>query len=83
MRSFLKLFAAGLAVAMLPALAQAQIAHATQKKSSIMADQTRDALRRLADSMRKTASPAATPVSTLPPQLPQSSKTDDPRAAPK
>ena len=64
-----------------PSLAQAQIAHATQKKSSIMADQTRDALRRLADSMRRTGSPAATPVSTLPPQLPQSSKTDDPKAA--
>jgi penicillin-binding protein 1A len=66
-----------------PALAQAQMAHATQKKSSIMADQTRDALRRLADSMRRTASPAATPVSTLPSQLPQSSRTDDPKAAPK
>ena len=66
-----------------PSLAQAQIAHATQKKSSIMADQTRDAMRRLADSMRRTASPAATPVSTLPPQLPQSSKTGDPKVAPK
>ena len=66
-----------------PALAQAQIAHATQKRSSIMADQTRDALRRLADSMRRTASPAATPVSTLPPQLPQSLKPGDPKPAPK
>ncbi len=66
-----------------PALAQAQIAHATQKRSSIMADQTRDALRRLADSMRRTASPAATPVSTLPPQLPQPAKPGDPKAAPK
>jgi penicillin-binding protein 1A len=66
-----------------PALAQAQIAHATQKKSSIMADQTRDALRRLADSLRRTASPAAAPVSTHPSQLPASSKTDDPKAAPK
>jgi penicillin-binding protein 1A len=66
-----------------PSLAQAQIAHATQKKSSIMADQTRDALRRLADSMRRTAGPAATPVSTLPPQLPQSSKPGEPKAAPK
>jgi penicillin-binding protein 1A len=49
-----------------PSLAQAQIAHATQKKSSIMADQTREALRRLADGMRKAGGPA-TPASTLMP----------------
>jgi penicillin-binding protein 1A len=66
-----------------PTLAQAQIAHATQKKSSIMADQTRDALRRLADGMRRAANPAATPVSTLPSQQPASSTADDPKAAPK
>jgi penicillin-binding protein 1A len=66
-----------------PSLAQAQIAHATQKKSSIMADQTRDALRRLADSMRRAANPAAAPASTLPPQLPASSTAGDLKAAPR
>jgi penicillin-binding protein 1A len=50
-----------------PSLAQAQMAHANQKKSSIMADQTRESLRRLAESMRRIGSPAAMPVSTLPP----------------
>jgi penicillin-binding protein 1A len=66
-----------------PTLAQAQIAHATQKKSSIMADQTRDALRRLADSMRRAGNPVATPVSTLPPAQPASSGGGEPKAAPK
>jgi penicillin-binding protein 1A len=61
-----------------PALAQAQIAHATQKKSSIMADQTREALKRLADSMRKAGNPAPMPVSTLP----ASAKPGDAKAAP-
>jgi penicillin-binding protein 1A len=64
-----------------PSLAQAQMAHANQKKSSIMADQTREALRRLADGMRRAANPTATPVSTLPP-LPASSKVGDPKATP-
>ena len=49
-----------------PSLAQAQIAHATQKKSSIMADQTRDALRRLADSMRRTGEPGSHPSEHAP-----------------
>ena len=72
-----------------PLLAQAQIAHATQKKSSIMADQTRDALRRLADSMRRASGPAATPVSTAPagslaPAQPASPGAAEPsKAAPK
>jgi penicillin-binding protein 1A len=61
-----------------PSAAQAQIAHATQKKSSIMADQTREALRRLADHMRRAGNPVPTPVSTLP----ASAKTGDPKAAP-
>src|SRR5262249_7264284 len=60
-----------------PSLAQAQMAHANQKKSSIMADQTREALRRLAESMRRAGSPTATPVSTLP----ASSKAADPKTA--
>jgi penicillin-binding protein 1A len=71
-----------------PSLAQAQIAHATQKKSSIMADHTRDALRRLADSMRRAGNPAPTPVSTSPvstpaPAQPTPSSAGEARAAPK
>jgi penicillin-binding protein 1A len=46
-----------------PGLAQAQIVQATQKRSSIMPDQTRDALKRLADSMLRATGQQATPVS--------------------
>ena len=46
-----------------PGLAQAQIAQATQKRSSIMPDQTRDMLRRLAESMQRAGGAQATPVS--------------------
>jgi penicillin-binding protein 1A len=49
-----------------PGLAQAQIAQSTQKKTSIMPDQTRDALKRLAESMRRAAGVQATPASTTP-----------------
>jgi penicillin-binding protein 1A len=63
-----------------PALAQAQMAHATQKKSSIMADQTRESLRRLAESMRRAGSPTAMPVSTLPPAASQ--KAGEAKASP-
>ena len=59
-----------------PGLAQAQIAQATQKRSSIMPDQTRDALKRLADSMLRASGQQATPVSapaTLPPAQPPAS----------
>lgn len=59
-----------------PGLAQAQIAQATQKRSSIMPDQTRDALKRLADSMLRASGQQATPVSapaTLPPVQPLAS----------
>jgi penicillin-binding protein 1A len=72
-----------------PSLAQAQMAHATQKKSSIMADQTRDALRRLADGMRRAGSPpptpvSSTPVSTVAPAQPASPGAGEPnKAAPK
>jgi penicillin-binding protein 1A len=65
-----------------PALAQAQIAHATQKKSSIMADQTREALKRLADSMRKAGNPSPMPVSTLPASAPVPARPGDAKAAP-
>jgi penicillin-binding protein 1A len=59
-----------------PGLAQAQIAQAAQKRSSIMPDQTRDALKRLADSMLRASGQQATPVSapaTLPPVQPPAS----------
>jgi penicillin-binding protein 1A len=45
-----------------PGLAQAQIAQATQKKTSIMPDQTRDALKRLAETMRRANGVEATPA---------------------
>ena len=44
-----------------PGLAQAQIAQATQKKTSIMPDQTRDVLKRLAETMRRAGGVQATP----------------------
>jgi penicillin-binding protein 1A len=65
-----------------PSLAQAQIAHATQKKSSIMADQTREALKRLADNMRKAGNPSAMPISTLPASAPASARPGDAKPAP-
>jgi hypothetical protein len=46
-----------------PSLAQAQIAQASQKRSTIMPDQTREALKRLADSMLRASGVQATPVS--------------------
>jgi penicillin-binding protein 1A len=63
-----------------PSLAQAQIAQATQKRSSIMPDQTREALKRLADSMARAGGAQATPVSApaeggLPPPAGRDSKT--------
>jgi penicillin-binding protein 1A len=68
-----------------PALAQAQLAHQTQKKSSIMPDQTRDALKRLSESLRRAAGTLATPVSTLPPApaSPKGEKKSEPKASPK
>jgi penicillin-binding protein 1A len=63
-----------------PSLAQAQIAHATQKKSSIMPDQTRESLRRLADALRKAGSPA-TSAGALPPAIPASA--GDTKTAPR
>ena len=46
-----------------PSLAQAQIAQASQKRSTIMPDQTRETLKRLADSMLRASGAQATPVS--------------------
>jgi penicillin-binding protein 1A len=64
-----------------PGLAQAQIVHATQKRSSIMADQTRDILRRLADTMRRaTAEPGASSGEAAPAGAP---KAREPKAGPK
>ena len=42
-------------------LAKAQLAHSTQKKSSVMPDQTRELLRRLAEAMRRAGDPKAAP----------------------
>ena len=50
-----------------PGLAQAQIAQSTQKKMSIMPDQTRDVLKRLGDTMRRASGVQATPASTTTP----------------
>ena len=47
-----------------PGLAKAQLAHSQQKKSSIMPDATRDALRKLADTMRKAGETKAAPPPT-------------------
>ena len=47
-----------------PGLAKAQIAHTSQKKSSIMPDQTREALRRLAETMRRAGETKAAPPAT-------------------
>ena len=49
-----------------PGLAQAQIAQAAQKKTSLMPDQTRDALKKLSDAMRQAAGLQPTPASTTP-----------------
>lgn len=46
-----------------PGLAQAQMALASQKRSTIMPDQTRETLKRLADSMLRASGAQATPVS--------------------
>jgi penicillin-binding protein 1A len=62
-----------------PGLAQAQIAHAAQKRSTIMADQTREALRRLADSLRQAGRQTA-PAGDAPPAA--APKARDPKSAP-
>jgi penicillin-binding protein 1A len=46
-----------------PGLAQAQMAQASQKKTSIMPDQTREVLKRLAETMRRANGTEATPAS--------------------
>jgi penicillin-binding protein 1A len=72
-----------------PGLAQAQIVHATQKRSSIMADQTRDILKRLADNMRRAGGqqpaaseppPAAAPKAREPKSAPPAAKPGERRA---
>ena len=50
-----------------PGLAQAQIAQAAQKKTSLMPDQTRDALKKLSETMRQAAGLQPTPASATPP----------------
>ena len=49
-----------------PGLAQAQIAQAAQKKTSLMPDQTRDALKKLSEAMRQAAGLQPTPASAAP-----------------
>jgi penicillin-binding protein 1A len=72
-----------------PGLAQAQIAQATQKRSGIMPDQTRELLERLADTMLRASGQKPLPVSapgspseTAPPAAPSKSKARDPKLAP-
>jgi penicillin-binding protein 1A len=49
-----------------PGLAKAQIAYATQKRSSIMPDQTREVLRRLAATLRRAGEVQAAPPAAKP-----------------
>ena len=49
-----------------PALAQAQIAQAAQKKTTIMPDQTREMLKRLAETMRRANGQEAVPANAAP-----------------
>jgi penicillin-binding protein 1A len=49
-----------------PGLASAQIAQSTQKKTSIMPDQTRELLKRLAEAMRRANGQEASPASVAP-----------------
>ena len=65
-----------------PGLAQAQIAQAQQKRTSIMPDQTRDALKRLAEAMRRAAGLEAQPAATAPAAAPPKSRPPDPKAKP-
>ena len=72
-----------------PGLAQAQIAQATQKRSGIMPDQTRELLERLADTMLRASGQKPLPVSapgspseTAPPAASSKSKARDPKLAP-
>ena len=66
-----------------PGLAQAQIAQSQQKKTSIMPDQTRDALKRLSESMRRAAGLEAQPAAATPaaPAVPKS-RLPEPKAKP-
>jgi penicillin-binding protein 1A len=59
-----------------PGLAQAQMAQVAQKKTSIMPDQTRAVLKRLAETMRRASGLEATPASAAPTSA-------DPPGAPK
>jgi penicillin-binding protein 1A len=49
-----------------PGMAQAQMAQSTQKSSSLMPDQTRTALKKVADTMRQAAGLQPTPASATP-----------------
>ena len=62
-----------------PGLAKAQIAYTTQKKSSIMPDQTREVLRRVAETMRRAGETKAAPPAT---KSGERRADSDPRARP-
>jgi hypothetical protein len=64
-------------------MAQAQIAQATQKTSSIMPDQTRVALKKVADTMRQAAGVQPAPASTVPAApIPPKGRPPEPKAKP-
>jgi penicillin-binding protein 1A len=68
-----------------PGIAQAQIAQSTQKKTSIMPDQTRDVLKRLADTMRRVGglpapqAPKGKPVTAAPDRRAQAPGLGEPK----
>ncbi len=53
-----------------PGMAQAQMAQAAQRPSSLMPDQTKVALKKLADTMRQAAGVQPTPASATPASVP-------------
>jgi len=64
-----------------PALASAQPPESAQKKSSLMSDQTREALHRLAQALRRAAGLEATPAAAAPGTAPKS-RPIDPKTKP-
>jgi penicillin-binding protein 1A len=67
-----------------PGMAQAQVAQATQKTSSIMPDQTRVALKKVAETMRQAAGVQPAPASTAPTSgpFPPKGRPPEPKAKP-
>jgi penicillin-binding protein 1A len=66
-----------------PSLAQAQIAQATQKRSGLMPDQTRDVLKKLAEAMRRAnGQPQPASVAPVGPAAPPKARPIQPKALP-